>query len=196
VPYGLDYTERVPLACSWIPENGSPCRRPGARPRNVRDAPVILCAQHRTALDHWRHQVIYAVMEQEEWAAREARARREMVDTKAQVASLEVELLMLRTARDELWEERSAFDERAPVVYVLQRADGLIKIGTTVQLRQRMQTLMKMYGPLEVLAVLQGSYVEEHALHARFADHLAEAREWFHPHPDIIDWALSTEAAA
>ncbi len=73
------------------------------------------------------------------------------------------------------------------MIYFAQRkSGGPIKIGTSVQLAQRIITLRREHGAdLEVLGVVTGSYKEESALHERF-DHLHHEKEWFHPGEDLL----------
>lgn len=66
--------------------------------------------------------------------------------------------------------------ELGPVVYFVRTDSGLIKIGHTVDLANR----IKAYGGWRtLLAVQPGTRDDEHALHVRFADDLAEGREFF-----------------
>lgn len=66
------------------------------------------------------------------------------------------------------------------MIYFVQRAnDRAIKIGTTIRLSKRLRDLRTVHGDCEVLAVMDGSYADESALHQRFADLLIEGREWF-----------------
>lgn len=72
------------------------------------------------------------------------------------------------------------------MVYFIQATEGgLIKIGTTVRLSERLKTLRKESGrPLWVLAVIPGDRFEEKGLHARFS-HLRRDGEWFEPGDDL-----------
>lgn len=64
-------------------------------------------------------------------------------------------------------------------IYFAQ-ADGLIKIGYTIDLRRRMATLGH-----EVLATTQGTMEDEKALHHRFGEYW-ERGEYFRPGPLLI----------
>jgi hypothetical protein len=72
------------------------------------------------------------------------------------------------------------------LIYFVESSEGLrIKIGTTIRLSQRIKQLRSQYGEgLKVVAVTEGSFVEEARLHARFADLRIEG-EWFVAHPVI-----------
>ncbi|MEU9264572.1 hypothetical protein AB0E04_03835 [Streptomyces sp. NPDC048251] len=70
--------------------------------------------------------------------------------------------------------------DQASVVYFARR-ERLIKIGTTVQLRQRMHSLATC-----LLATEPGELVRENQLKRQFSHLLAVGREWFHPGPDLI----------
>jgi len=68
---------------------------------------------------------------------------------------------------------------------------GLIKIGTTVQLSQRLSALVKECGQeLKVIAVLPGSFTEETSLRHHFA-HLQSHGEWFEPGDDLLAFIAS-----
>ncbi|MFD5910250.1 hypothetical protein ACFWHL_16185 [Streptomyces massasporeus] len=68
----------------------------------------------------------------------------------------------------------------APVVYFARR-ERLIKIGTSVRLRNRMAQL-----GAAALAAEPGDVVREGQLHRRFAHLLAVGREWFEPASELI----------
>lgn len=71
------------------------------------------------------------------------------------------------------------------MIYFVKSPAGSIKIGTTIRLSHRLRQLAAAHGPgLEVLAVLDGSFEVERALHDRFA-HLRREGEWFEPGPDL-----------
>jgi hypothetical protein len=63
-------------------------------------------------------------------------------------------------------------------IYFLQRADGLIKIGTTTDFRSRLTVLTKSHGMLAVLRIVNGGRKREGALHRRFK-RFHEYGEWF-----------------
>lgn len=63
---------------------------------------------------------------------------------------------------------------------------GWIKIGTTTRLSARLKQIAADIGHTPtVLAVLDGAFAEEHALHERFG--FAKMRgEWFYPGPELL----------
>lgn len=75
------------------------------------------------------------------------------------------------------------------MVYFLQRPEGgLIKIGKSIRLTERLKVLSDQAGcQLRVLAVIDGNYPEERSLHLRF-DHLRVDLEWFDPAQELIDF--------
>ena len=76
--------------------------------------------------------------------------------------------------------------KQCPVVYFVQAENGLIKIGSTKYLDDRLYSL-RCGSPvgLELIASLKGDRTVEFALHTRFAEHRLHG-EWFTPHPDIL----------
>lgn len=63
-------------------------------------------------------------------------------------------------------------------VYVLRRADGLVKIGTTTDMKSRLRALSKAHGPLEVVRLLEGDKRRERQLHHQYRQH-RQFGEWF-----------------
>ena len=69
------------------------------------------------------------------------------------------------------------------VVYIAEGpVEGLVKIGTSIELAFRMKTLK-----LRALVTEPGSYRREAELHRRFA-HLRVAGEWFRLEGDLLDY--------
>ena len=77
------------------------------------------------------------------------------------------------------------------MIYFLRATDGgPIKIGTSIQLTERLKVLSKETGQdLEVLAVVDGGRGEEQALHGRFS-HLRVVNEWFEPGDDLLGFIV------
>jgi hypothetical protein len=74
------------------------------------------------------------------------------------------------------------------VIYFAQApTGGPIKIGQTIRLSLRLAQLLAEHGSLVVLAVLDGSFPEENALHRRFSS-LRQQGEWFRPDEDLLDF--------
>jgi hypothetical protein len=79
------------------------------------------------------------------------------------------------------------------MIYLIQDADGLIKIGTTIRLSQRLKQLKSEHKQhLKVLGVVDGSYADEAVLHLRFA-HSRVLGEWFQPTDELNDF-IATDA--
>lgn len=76
------------------------------------------------------------------------------------------------------------------IYFIRSRSGGSIKIGTTVRLSERLKQLVSEAGDdIEVLAVTNGSFSEENALHQRFA-HLRQHGEWFEPGDDLLGFIV------
>lgn len=74
-------------------------------------------------------------------------------------------------------------DSKGGVIYYARRS-RYVKIGTTVQLRDRMRSLM----PDELMATEPGSYTLERQLHKRFADFRVDPTlEYFHLRGALVD---------
>lgn len=77
------------------------------------------------------------------------------------------------------------------VVYFARAAKG-IKIGYSEHIEQRMKTLKREQGAIEVLGVVYGSLDVEYDLQMRFDAHRIPTKdgyqfgEWFTPHADIL----------
>jgi hypothetical protein len=73
------------------------------------------------------------------------------------------------------------------MIYFVQRPDSKnIKIGTTIRLSVRKVQLERQEGvTLEVLAVTDGGFVEEHILHEKFAS-CWTGNEWFRPSAPLL----------
>ena len=72
-------------------------------------------------------------------------------------------------------------------VYFVQRPDGMIKIGFSTRVRDRIDELTGHSGVrLRLLATVPGTMKDEHAMHVRFA-HLRQHRtEMFRPGNDLL----------
>jgi hypothetical protein len=65
-------------------------------------------------------------------------------------------------------------------IYFLQRADGLIKVGTTTNLKARLASLATSHGVLTLIRTINGGRLRERSLHQKFK-HFHEYGEWFRP---------------
>jgi hypothetical protein len=74
--------------------------------------------------------------------------------------------------------------ERGRWVYYVQRPDGGIKIGTTWNMKSRMQAFRNV-SPVTLLAKHSGGQPAEAALHKRFAEHRRDG-EWFAPSAELL----------
>jgi len=80
------------------------------------------------------------------------------------------------------------------VVYFVRRErDGLIKIGTTIRLSERLKQIAAKEGcEITLLAVTPGDRKREMALHGQFA-HLNVEWEWFEPAEGLLSF-IATDA--
>lgn len=77
--------------------------------------------------------------------------------------------------------------ESVGVVYFAQSVeDGMIKIGMTKNLRQRINILSHDYGKVKLLATMPGGKDVESDIHAKFlGDRSSASNEWFYPSPEL-----------
>jgi hypothetical protein len=75
---------------------------------------------------------------------------------------------------------------RAEAVYYTQRADGLIKIGTSRTAGSRLADLAREHGPLILMALQGGGRTEEAAVHRAFKALRVEG-EWFRPALPLLE---------
>jgi hypothetical protein len=72
------------------------------------------------------------------------------------------------------------------MIYFVQRpSDWAIKIGTTIRLTVRLGQIRKAFGDCKVLAVMDGGYADEYALHQQFRSLNVEG-EWFTADPRFL----------
>jgi hypothetical protein len=75
------------------------------------------------------------------------------------------------------------------MIYFLRLNNGLIKIGTTKNLRSRMAQHRSSYKDHEVLTIMEGGREEERALHARFSHlRIAKNLELFSAGDDLVEF--------
>jgi hypothetical protein len=74
-------------------------------------------------------------------------------------------------------------------IYFVQRKEtGLIKIGYSGGVPERMASLARQYGELELLAVIEdGTRLAEHNIHKMFV-HCHVEGEWFWPRDDLLQF--------
>ena len=80
----------------------------------------------------------------------------------------------------------SVMRELGACVYFIHTADGLIKIGYTTNLGQRLRAYKG--GLKRILFAVRGTYDDEQILHARFRPFRARGVEYYHPVPEILDY--------
>ena len=77
-----------------------------------------------------------------------------------------------------------ALSSLGEVLYAVRTPDGLVKIGHTRNMRNRMHTVV--LGETEVLAFKFGTRADEMAIHRQLSAHVAHGREWYHPTPEVM----------
>lgn len=82
---------------------------------------------------------------------------------------------------DQLISRTHALRAIGDVVYAV-RVNGLVKIGHTADLAQRITQLHAN----EILAFTPGTLADEQAIHRSLAAHLAHGREWYFPTPGVM----------
>lgn len=98
--------------------------------------------------------------------------------------AVEIQQYQEQKRAKERYEQRLRSAREATVYYV-QRADGLVKIGFTARYQQRMSTLRREFGPIQVLATHSGGRDAERAMHIRFAADRVTG-EWFRCGPELF----------
>lgn len=81
--------------------------------------------------------------------------------------------------------------KHAPGCIYFIRFGGLVKIGFTTNLVQRLKALPHE----ELLGIKPGTMADEKALHGRFA-HLRRTGEWFNPERELLDYIETLNEAA
>jgi len=85
---------------------------------------------------------------------------------------------------------RSEVLDWSVIYFVRHGSTGHIKIGYSGNVPARMQALARDHGPLDLLAVIEGTMTEERTHHARFAA-LRVIGEWFAPAAPLVDYVAS-----
>jgi hypothetical protein len=112
-------------------------------------------------------------------------------DTIARVTDEQLGAAPAHAVPTDLLDRYNAVHRKAREVVYYAAIDGLIKIGTTVHLDQRVKTL-----GANLLATEPGGYDLERARHGQFAHLLSRAREYFHPGPDLLEHVVALQRAA
>ena len=75
------------------------------------------------------------------------------------------------------------------VIYCAMLPGGMLKIGTSEDIKQRIERLQYLHGkPVILLRVMQGSYKEGGEIKAQFAKHRFPKTELFRPVPEIFEF--------
>lgn len=77
-----------------------------------------------------------------------------------------------------------ALQALGPLVYAVRTKDGLVKIGVTTDLIERMKHIKG--GTAELLALKPGDFDDELAIHRRLRGHATEGREYYLPTPTVL----------
>lgn len=82
--------------------------------------------------------------------------------------------------------------ERSCVYYFRRVSDGMIKIGTTTEFRQRMATHRREHGEIQILLTHSGGPREESEIHRKLDVYRSGRSEWFHPSRPLLSYILDT----
>ncbi len=86
-------------------------------------------------------------------------------------------------------EARSALRAMGPTIYAVSFEDGLVKIGHSANLVNRLHAYgINLDSLHRLLMVKSGTVYEELMLHEHFQPHLARGREYYHRAPEIVDY--------
>lgn len=77
-----------------------------------------------------------------------------------------------------------ALTQGLSVVYAMRLPDGVIKIGCSTDLAGRRRCV---HAEAEILGFRFGELEDERAIHAILAPHRVRGREWYEPHPAVLD---------
>ena len=70
------------------------------------------------------------------------------------------------------------------IIYFIQRSNGDVKIGTTINVNKRLVKLRSEHGTIELLGIIEGGQAKEKILHWCLSDFQADG-EWFAMSPTI-----------
>lgn len=207
--------EEAWVRCSaiWAPESGhgyghEPGRICGAQATH-QVADVIVCEHHYRRIREWMNTrdqrdaaaaIEYAqrVHENKAELARKRAAEQRALDREAserrQALAREEARLQVELDRQRIIAEEAARAELSVVYFVRRDSDGLVKIGTSRGVTQRLAALKRSNGPLTLIATEGGAHRREAELHRQFAAFRAEG-EWFRPELPLLEhvYALMKE---
>ena len=99
------------------------------------------------------------------------------------------------TREDEI--ERERFLAHSCRVYYVRRiSDGMIKIGYSTMIKERLRGLRAEFGELQLLMTHSGGRAEEEAAHEQFAAYRIPRTEWFRPAKPLLCWIGETRQIA
>jgi T5orf172 domain len=204
------------LRCAAVWAAGSSAHAPGqvcGQPGTHQIADVVLCEHHYRRMRAWMddrdQRDVNAVAQKGRAVNREAaRLERERIaqqaETRAEevrqekerlreVARLQAELAR-EVERERVRAAEAARAEASVVYFARRESDGLIKIGTSRTVAQRLRSVRRKHGPLKLIATTGGDYKQEAEFHRRFAA-LREEGEWFRPELPLLEcvYALMKE---
>lgn len=86
-----------------------------------------------------------------------------------------------------------ALQSLGPLIYAVRTKDGLVKIGVTTDLIERMKHIKG--GTAELLALKPGTMADEQAIHRSLKGHASEGREYYLPTPSVLRVVNTMRAA-
>lgn len=211
---GTYHPARLRCMAVWAAGSGGhPAGRICGEPGTHQVADVVVCEHHYRRIRSWmndrdQRDELNAV-ERTRAVNREAARldRPRAIEHAAQQAELraeeirqekgrirEVARLQMELDKERIRAEESARAAVSVVYFVRRESDGLIKIGTSRTLANRLRTIKKEHGPLALIATSGGEHKQETALHRQFAGLRAEG-EWFQPELPLLEhvYALMKE---
>jgi hypothetical protein len=176
-------------------------------------ADVVVCEHHYRRMRAWMddrdQRDVNAVVRRGQAVNREAaRLERERIAQQAELRAEEVrqekarlkEVARLQAGlareveRERVRAAEAARAEASVVYFARRESDGLIKIGTSRTVAQRLRSVKRKHGPLKLIATAGGDYKQEAEFHRRFAV-MREEGEWFRPELPLLEcvYALMKE---
>jgi hypothetical protein len=138
---------------------------------------IPLCQSHYKRLKTW------AAAEDDLALERDARFHEQRL---RQAEELSQQAMRLQLERIAAYAEAQA--ARSVVYYLRRVADGMIKIGFSGSVDDRLGTHKRQQGPIQVLLVLGGGRGEENAAHGEFWQYRIGRTEWFYPVRPLLEW--------
>lgn len=89
-----------------------------------------------------------------------------------------------RDTTDDIASRAQIAKECGPVIYAIKLRDGMVKIGHTTDIANRVHAYDCGFDGL--LALKPGTLQDEQAIHATLVAHRAMGREYYHPTPEVL----------